>query len=395
MRLAHRYVLRSVLTTCFGGVLVFGFVILVATVFRDMLNMLLEGRLTPAIGFKLILAIIPWVFVYAVPFGMLTGILLAMGRLSAEREIQALRSSGMSIMHICSPIIVLAIVSVAIALVVNFELGPRGKSEYRRELAGAVQQNPLGFIVEKTFVKDFPEYIIYVGEKDGEKLTDFWVWQVDDEGRAKQFIRAETGFFDYEESTNELMLRLVNTTVEVRDERDPENFQQMLGQMRFAETTVPLSLERILGKTTFNRKLSWMTFSELRAERARLQAVVDAGGGPDLAAAKVALMQASMAFHKNFASAFSVLSLSLLAIPFGIVTKRKETSANIFFAIGLGFVYLLLEMVVGWLVELPQIRPDLLFWAPNFMFQAFGLWLLMRSDRGRKPKSVALAKVAG
>jgi lipopolysaccharide export system permease protein len=43
--------------------------------------------------------------------------------------------------------------------------------------------------------------------------------------------------------------------------------------------------------------------------------------------------------------------------------------------------YYFLIVVVGWLDQHPEYRPDLLLWVPNAIFLATGVWLLRRLDR--------------
>ena len=85
--------------------------------------------------------------------------------------------------------------------------------------------------------------------------------------------------------------------------------------------------------------------------------------------------------QKNFAMAFSVLSLALIGIPLGIRVGRRETYANFGLALILAFVYYFLVIAVSWLDRQPDLRPDLLVWLPNLVFQGVGIWLLAQANR--------------
>jgi lipopolysaccharide export system permease protein len=76
--------------------------------------------------------------------------------------------------------------------------------------------------------------------------------------------------------------------------------------------------------------------------------------------------------------AYSVLSLTFLAIPLGIKVGRSESYANIMLALGMAFIYYLAIIIVGWLEKNPSLRPDLLIWIPNITFQAIGFYLFGR-----------------
>ena len=88
-----------------------------------------------------------------------------------------------------------------------------------------------------------------------------------------------------------------------------------------------------------------------------------------------------MQIQKNIAMAFSVLSLTLIGIPLGIKVSRKESYANLGLALALAMGYYFLIIMVGWLEKSPQLRPDLIIWVPNLVFQATGLWLIFRANQ--------------
>jgi lipopolysaccharide export system permease protein len=79
--------------------------------------------------------------------------------------------------------------------------------------------------------------------------------------------------------------------------------------------------------------------------------------------------------------ALAVFSFALVGVPLGIKVSRRETSANLGIAVVLALAYYFLIVVVGWLDQHPEYRPDLLLWVPNAIFLATGVWLLGRLDR--------------
>ena len=79
--------------------------------------------------------------------------------------------------------------------------------------------------------------------------------------------------------------------------------------------------------------------------------------------------------------AISVLSLGLIAIPLGIKVGQKETYANVALALALALFFYFLMIVVGWLGARPELRPELLIWLPNLVFQGAGLAFLVRENR--------------
>jgi len=255
MNLLQRHIFKSVLFSCVSAVGMFAFVLMVGNAVRDLLGYVIAGQLKPEMFVELILLLLPFVVSYALPIGVLTGVLLVLGRMSAEHEVTAMRAAGLSLPWLARPILLLAVLGVLAGVVINFQFMPWARVVYHVELGDAVRRNPLSFIVPRTFIRDFPGKVLYVGEKNGLGVKDFWLWELDRQGRVKNFIRAESGSFDFDEKTGELILNLNHLQVEARDPKNPEDFTEPRPTLSSERTSVRLPLEGLFGRNTIHRKL--------------------------------------------------------------------------------------------------------------------------------------------
>lgn len=385
MNLLDRHIFRSILTTAMAAVALFAFVLAAGNVIRDLLGPLLSGQL-PILSFgRLVLLLIPFVVSYALPLGMLTGVLLTLGRLSSDSEVTAMRAAGLSLPRIARPALLLSLLGVLVALRVNFESMPWARVQYHRELAVAIRANPLSYLRPKTFIREFPGYVVYVGSmdsgsKDGSNVRDFWLWQLDNERRVVRFVRAESGRVEYDEVSNDFIVTLSNARVDEHDHKALDDFTQPLRVNTFGQVDpVRLSLSKYFGSENVHQKLQWMTYGELLAERDRVASEVVPAGGERQHARN--LMKVSLTIQDKINMALAVFSFAFVGVPLGIKVSRRETSANLGVAVLLALAYYFLIVVVGWLDQHPEYRPDLLLWAPNVIFIAIGAWLLTRLDR--------------
>ncbi len=378
MNLIHRHIFANVVLTCGAAVGLFGFVLLLANVLKDLLGYLLQGQIEVDTFMRLTGLLVPFVVSYALPMGMLTGILLVLGRMSSDREITALRASGMSVAWLSAPILFLALLGVTLAAFVNFQFMPVARLAYQRELAGAVQRNPLSFIVPKTFIRDFPGVIIYVGDKQADLLKDIWIWELDKQKRVINSGRATTGWIRFDAARSKLVLSLDFLSAEVRDRQDPENPAKIRSGGATDHATFDLQLDKLTGQQAVKVKTKWLTFPQLVAEWRRLRQPDPAVPADERTQQ---LMRVQITIHEKFATAFSVLSFALVAIPLGIKVSRKETSANLGIGLLLALGYYFATIAAGWFDNHPALRPDLLMWLPNLGFQGLGLWMFYRVDR--------------
>ena len=374
----HRYIFVSVVSTCLGAIGVLVFILVIGNAMRDLFKLFSQGQLSLADSGEMILLLIPYVLSYALPLGILTGVLLTLGRLSADHEIIAARSAGIGLIRLTAPILFISVIGVAVSLTMNFHYAPNAKARYAEIIRDAVTENPLSFIVERSFIREFPGYVIYVGRKTDDQLGDFWIWELDDRKRVVKFIRAQSGRFEFDEKDNYLILVLNRGQSEFRSADSPEDFTTMRPILAFDRASIQLPLQQIFGSREVRKRIADMNLVELLAEFKRL-------GDPetDLAESerKAKRMEIRLSVHEDLSLAYAVFSLTLIGIPLGIQVSRKETSANLGVAVLLAMGFYFMMNMAGLLDKFPQYRPDLILWVPNLLFQIIGLTLCHRFGR--------------
>lgn len=357
----------------------FVFVLVAGNALRDIVGLLAAGRLDWGMFAFLIVVLIPGVVPYALPLGMLTAILLVLGRMSAQGEILAMKAAGLSLPRIAAPIFLLAVLGTLLAAGISFYYAPLAHTTFRETVFNAVRDDPTRFIEPRTFIRDFPGLVIFMEGQDGDTLQNFHIWELDEHGKTRRFVRAESGFFRYLPEEQAMLLTLQRGTGEQRPSSDPEALRENLPVGVFEELQLRLSLSEILGARQFHRKLSLHTLQELVAlRRESLSQQLEAETLEQGFTQRIAVQYAIQ--HK-LAFSFGVLSLAILAIPLGIKVGRSETHANLAVALALAMVYFVFTVFISWLETSPHLRPDLLIWLPNFLFQGIGWTLFLRACR--------------
>src|SRR5439155_20028314 len=126
--------------------------------------------------------------------------LLIFGRFSADQELTAVRASGVSLLSLISPVLLLSLALCALSALVNLEVAPRCRVAYK----GLIDSLRVGFlnaqIPEGRVVKDFPGYIFYVGKNRNGNLVDVIVYSAAN----KTTVDATRGRMDVD-MTNQLI----------------------------------------------------------------------------------------------------------------------------------------------------------------------------------------------
>ncbi|MFQ3224949.1 MAG: lipopolysaccharide export system permease protein [Lentimonas sp.] len=379
LNLLHRHVLREVLVSTALAMGLFVFVLLLGNAMRDIAELVVAGKLDAIVFLKLMGLLIPYVAAYALPLGVLTGTLMALGRLSSQQEITAMKASGLSLYQIASPVFLISFIGMIAGVVVNLHYAPQSRVAYKQLMATAVSENPIGFIEERRFIHEFPGYVIYLGDREGALMKDFWIWELDDERRVKLFLRAQEGEINFDKDNSVLVLTLRDGTAEQRNEEDPEALgEEPMRSLFFGELPIELPMGEIFGEKTQRRiRTKEMTFTQLMAKR-ELEMAEEAETGEGMSKSR---MKVQMHLQKSFAMAFSVFSLAIFGVPLAIQVGRKESYANLAIALIIAMTYYFLIIAVSWLEGARSLRPDLLIWLPNIIFQAAGFYLIQRANK--------------
>ena len=105
MKILNRYVFRELLGPFFLGLVVFSFVIVPRL---RVLELLVQKNVVPQEILLILFYILPTILTFSLPMATLLAILISFGRLSADNEVTAMRSSGISVQSLVRPVLAFA-----------------------------------------------------------------------------------------------------------------------------------------------------------------------------------------------------------------------------------------------------------------------------------------------
>jgi lipopolysaccharide export system permease protein len=382
LKTLHLYLTRAVLAALVMAVAVFTSVLLIGNVLREILAHLINRQATLGGVTEAFVLLLPYVLVFALPMAMLTATLLVFGRFSADQELTAARSSGVSLVMLPAPVLALSLLLCGISALVNMEVAPRCRSAYKQLMVRMGTRMALAAIPEGRPIRDFPGYVLIVGRVEGRNLHEIYLSKWDAEhDKATSMAFASRG--TVERTNQEVTVHLEDITG-----LDHDGAKWRTASAQTFDRTLDLTrLNRPAGKP----ELSDMSFRQLMEELRvseqfpRLPAGHAASPGAkdswrQLGADVVTPILVQM--HRQVAVSFACFGFALVGIPLGIRAHRRETTVGIALALGLALIYYSLVILSQSLESSFSPVPCLVVWLPNFIFQAAGALMLWRANRG-------------
>ena len=386
MRTLHLYLTRQVLATLGMTVLTCTFVLLLANGLKDILPLVISGQAPLTLIAQAILLLIPFVLAYALPVGMLAATLLVFGRFSADQELTAVRASGVSLVAVSTPILLLSGVVSCLAAFLNMQVAPQCRVAFLDLVVRTGVERASTFIAEDRFMDDFPGYVLYVGRKRDTNLEEVLIYKLGTNRGIESLLHAARAQVVPDVANQRVIFRLLdvnyNDFLVWRDyhfgekdfvlERKVSSQSRRgvdLSDMTFQELVEKLDeLEKLAGSA---KPLPGATTEQLRQQKRQLQSLK-----ADLT------MPVLVQIHRQVAFSFASIGFTLIGIPLGIRTHRRETSAGVAMALVLVLLYYAFVILGQALQNRPDLGPHLILWAPNFLFQTVGAVLLWRANRG-------------
>ena len=366
MKLIDRYVTRELIVNVLFAVAVLSLVLVGGNIFRRLLPLIVNRDVPAAYLAAFVAYILPFSLTFTIPWGLLVAVLLVFGRLSADNELTALRSNGVSITRICIPLFVLAVAMTALCLWLTVRVAPASHEKLSTMMVNLAKENPLTLFQPDQVIDQFPGRKIYVGRKEGNKLENIIVFETNEHSVPVRVTAARRGWLETDLANRRILLRLEGAQYQQRDETDPLDLRKVRDGVSVLEGTLPISLSELYENTRRTAR-SALSLEQLLAQ-------LEKGDARQQSASRTEI-------NRRFSLPFSCVAFALIAVPLGITTHRRETSVGFGVSIAVAFSYFLFLIIADTLRETPSARPELLVWLPNALFLFGGAVLFRRLAR--------------
>ena len=373
MRILARYILKEFFPPFIIALICFTFILIFDDLFR-LTKLFVQKGISPLYLVELLFYVMPATVVLSLPMATLVAILLALGRLSTDNEIIAMKAHGVAFYHLMLPLLGIAVVLSVIDLGLMDYALPRANLAYATLKRDIQRHNPAFVLEEATVMKELErEGKLWMYESTDAKsgrMQNVKIWDSIWSGRPR-FSQAQEGTLGFEEG--QAMLTLYDGLTYEPTTDNSDGFRVT----KFQEQRLALQLTEDLERGEFqNQTPRSMSITQLGAFVNRLEAAVQTNQNPDFARRKLRFAQVE--YHKKFSIPFACLAFGLMGVPLGLLVKQGGKMIG--FGVGLAVIlvyYLLLQIGQSTGLE-GVLSPGLAMWLPNIVISVFGIALSIR-----------------
>jgi LPS export ABC transporter permease LptG len=417
MKIFSRYVLKEMIGPTLLGFIFYTSIILMRQLF-DLAGLIIKRSLSGAVVGKLLLYILPNIVVLTLPMSLLFGILIAVGRLSSDSEIVAMRALGISTRTIYRPVFLFSFFMAVLNFYLINSVMPESNRQFvtlQAELTTSAAEN---VVKPRVFHTGYANLMIYVDDVDSQtgqwkgvfvadsrtdESTDpstpqemsgnLTAPQDEDElaalsqqGAGQRIIAAQTGNVALVGGSKEIWMNLADAETHVWNPRRTDRYY--LSRNESQRIRLP-SVSGSFDASTLGRSLREMDLRQLLEQQRKYAE----GTGPNN---RVARNMARVEIHKKFAIPFACIAFGVIGLPLGITNRRGGKSSGFTLSIGIILFYYLMLINGEQLANNGKIPAALGIWGANFILLMAGIFLVSRANRdfAARPGQGVFARMA-
>jgi LPS export ABC transporter permease LptF/LPS export ABC transporter permease LptG len=361
MRILDRYIVREVFRHALLGLVVFTFVLFVPQLVR-LMELFVRHTGNGSQILKLFLFIFPGLFTFTIPMAILIGVLLGLGRMSADSEIIALTALGIGRRRILLPVGVLAFSGFLLTLLFTLWLAPMALRNLRQIEAQLISSQISFQVQPRVFDERFPHLVLYVNDvsASGTQWHGVFLDEAKEESGANLTL-AENAIVVADPSQGRLELHLKGGTTHEFSRTDPDHYSVTA----FGDSDWPIEFSSL--DDSQPRQLS-------NPERGWRDLLSDRGAG---------WREARVELHRRLAFPVACFVFALIAVPIGAQPRRGGRAAGSLIAVVVIAAYYLIFIIGAGMSRQGTLEPAVGIWFANFLFAIIGLALLPRMEQFR------------
>ena len=361
-RIIDRYLVREIAPPFLIALLVFTFLLMLPPLVEVAEGLIAKGVPAATIGW-IMLTLVPQALGVTIPMAFLVGLLVALGRLSVDREGVALQACGVSPASLLRPILCCAFIAAMGTFYTLIWLLPNANQSFREVTYSIIATRVQAEVKPRVFYEDFPGVILYVRESpvDSQSWSEVFMADTRTPGRPEIFV-AERGRISLNREDRQVAIILEDGARHDVSPDRPEQYELH----EFQRIVMNLDPETVFPRIGPQRGYPELTISELQNEVLEMQ---EAGLSPH---------RPIMEIHRKFSIPVACFVFGLIGLAFGLSNRRERKISSFVVGIGVIFVYYVWMYVAEAAAKGFLVSPHFAMWLPNLALGLPALFFVWR-----------------
>ena len=374
MRILDRYLVREILLPFLLVLVGLTFALMMPPILQQGEQLIAKG-VHWRIVIQVLVTLLPQALGVTIPMSLLLGILIGLGRVSADREFVALQACGVSVFRVLRPIALLALAATAATAYTMIVALPNANQRFREITFNVVASQSEGDVKPRVFFTTFPNRVIYVRDVPAAGgWSDVFLADSTHGGQTDAYF-AQRGrlIIDREKRTVHLMLErgTRHTTYVAKPDVDEVSAFERLVLNMDADTVFP--------RTQVVKGDPEMSVAELKAAIAENQRH------------RLPVSSQQFFIQQKFAIPVACVVFALIGLALGVTNRRDGKLGGFVLGIAVIFVYYVLYYAFRGLAMSGRIPATAAPWVADAVLGAAGVALVMwRAGSGDRPIRISL-----
>ena len=370
-----RYIFTQLLMPFLFGVGAFSSIVLAIGSLFDLVRQVAEAGLPITVAIEVMALKMPQFVVYSFPMSLLLTGMMTYGKFSADSEIIAFRSCGVSVYRLILPALILSIIVTGITFFFNELLVPTSSQRATTTLTRALKQDKPIFkkdniiqpeykIVERDGKKEQVLVRLFYAEKfDGKTMTGLTILDKSQADRGlSQILNAESAVWDSTKNTWDFSNGTIYLIAPDASYRNIVTFKHQ--QLQLPQSPFDLA-------ALDNKNPDEMSVGESMDYLEQIQITGD----------RKKILTVAVTIQRKLAFPFVCIVFGLIGSAMGIRPQRSGKATSFGVSVLMIFGYYLMMFIFGALGQAEIISPFLAGWLPNFIGLAIGGWLVAEAAK--------------
>ncbi|MBE0577461.1 MAG: LPS export ABC transporter permease LptF [Desulfuromonadales bacterium] len=359
----NRYILREVLSPTLLCIVIFTTVMVLGRAVK-LVDLIINKGVSLSDILILLTTLLPTFFSISLPLAFLMGIMIGLGRMSADSEIVALKSAGIGLTSISVPVFTLALIFALLTGATNIWVKPWGYRAFATKSFEIVRQKAVIGFQPRVFMSQFNGLVLYANEIDDRTDQMQGLFIVEKKPESTSWVFADSGNILTDDKSETVTIRLHDGVIHRQQPGSADNYQLI----HFSSYDVQPEISPMdSAEEQKDFKPKELPIGKLWSNISR-----------EVEPSKVQDLQAEL--HLRLTSPLAPLLFVLFGLPFSMQSHRSGRSGGFVMGLIIFLGYYFMLSLALTLTKDAAAPPWLTFWTAHLLLGGAGIFFFRQAS---------------